>query len=178
MKKALITLTILPFLGAGCLLGQKSTAPELKLQVPGQEQQTPAQHLQEVPAPGQQATGPTILNPEPPDPTLKAGQEDYVRVLNQKAGIEVMMDYVLIHKRGFVVLHEDDNGQPGKIVAASNLLNAGEMREAFVRTKTEAGKTYWAMLHTDNGDGIFDAKTDLPIRDSKDAMVMARFKAE
>lgn len=170
MKNALITLAILPFLGAGCWFTQKAQAPDVGLQVPSQtqEQRPPAQTS---------AVEPKDMVQEPLDPLLKADQNDYVKATDQTAGIEVKLDYVLIHKPGFVVIHEDKDGQPGGFVAAGSLLNVGEMREAFVKTKTQAGKTYWAVLHSDNGDRNFDAKNDLPIRDSNGATVMAKFKA-
>lgn len=167
MKKTLMTLAVLPFIGAGCWFGPKTQTPEPSLQIPGQEQSS-------VAVPG----SPTAAQPEVPSaPEIMSDQNSYIQVKDQPTGIEVRLDYVLLQKQGFVVIHEDKDGIPGAIIGSSELLNAGEIRETFVKVKTEAGKTYWAMLHTDNGDKKFDAKTDAPVKDSKDAIVMAKFKA-
>ncbi|MBI5655104.1 hypothetical protein HZC53_05650 [Candidatus Uhrbacteria bacterium] len=167
MNKLFLSLAILPLIGAGCWFSPKTQAPEPSLQVPGQEQPSAA-------VPGL----PTVAQPEVPGaPEVMSNQNSYIEVKDQPAGIEVKLDYVLLQKQGFVVIHEDKDGMPGAIIGSSELLNAGEMRETFVKVKTQTGKTYWAMLHADNGDKKFDAKTDAPVKDSKDAIVMAKFKA-
>lgn len=72
-------------------------------------------------------------------------------------------------KPGFVVIHEDAAGSPGKILGISPLLLAGENKNLppiKLSRKTTDGETIYAMLHLDNGDGKFDAANDKPALDS------------
>ena len=78
-------------------------------------------------------------------------------------------------KPGYVVIHEDADGSPDKIVSHSALLSAGETADVTVMLNTKAGEKYYAMLHTDNGDGTYSAATDLPTKDAAGAIVMQRF---
>ena len=89
-----------------------------------------------------------------------------------------MIEMVSIEKKGFVVVHEDDGGKVGKIVGTSSLLNAGETKEVTVMMKIHAGLSHLAMLHVDNGDGVFDEKQDLPLKNENGDYVMMSFKGE
>ena len=75
---------------------------------------------------------------------------------------------VRLEKPGFVVVHENALGAPGGILGASGLLVAGETNNpvpiALLRL-TRDGETLYAMLHLDDGDGIFDAMKDKPALD-------------
>jgi putative cell wall-binding protein/plastocyanin len=66
-----------------------------------------------------------------------------------------------LNEPGYVVIHRDDNGQPGSIVGTSGLLE-GEF-DADVAVGMNASGTYWAMLHYDDGDGEFSASADAPV---------------
>ncbi|MBI2033675.1 MAG: hypothetical protein HYT13_01105 [Candidatus Liptonbacteria bacterium] len=74
-----------------------------------------------------------------------------------------------LEKPGFVVIHEDVLGAPGKILGASGLVPAGETKNlapiALLRA-TSDGETLYAMLHLDDGDGAFDRALDKPAKDS------------
>lgn len=69
---------------------------------------------------------------------------------------------------GFVVLHEDAAGLPGVILGASGFLAAGETESPtiiYLSRMTKDGETIYAMLHLDDGDGVFDAGGDRPAVD-------------
>lgn len=66
-----------------------------------------------------------------------------------------------LNEPGYVVIHGDDDGQPGAIAGTSDLLE-GEF-EADVAVGMNASGTYWAMLHYDDGDGEFSASADAPV---------------
>lgn len=87
----------------------------------------------------------------------------------QLPGNSVIISVARLEKPGFVVIHEDNAGTPGNILGVSNLLQEGETRDLpaiqLSRT-TEDGEDIYAMLHLDDGDGIFDAVKDLPALDS------------
>lgn len=173
MKNAIFAFALIPFFGAGCWSAAQDKNQTPYLQVPGQEQQQPQPAAEVSPAAIQ-----PVQDSLPSEPSLVPSQSDYVKIANQKAGNEVMLDYIVIHKRGFAAILNDKDGRPNDIIAASGLLNAGEIRETFIKAKLQAGKTYWVGLYADNGDGRFDAKTDIQIRDAKDAAVMAKFVTE
>lgn len=92
-----------------------------------------------------------------------------IYVAEQAPGRSVSVSVVRFEKSGFVVIHEDAAGAPGKILGASSLLPAGEMENLPPIMLSRAmmdGETIYAMLHFDNGDGKFDAADDKPVLDS------------
>ncbi len=104
--------------------------------------------------------------------------KNYVSVKDQPQGVAVALESVGMEKTGWVVIHEDDNGAPGKILGAQ-LFDAGTVENATVDLLrgTLAGKTYYAMIHLDNGDRAFDPKKDTPVVSESNAPVMVSFKA-
>jgi len=80
----------------------------------------------------------------------------------------VSVALALLANPGFVVVHEDRAGAPGRILGQSAMLGAGETKNlsiALSRSTTD-GETLYAMLHFDDGDGVFDAAKDKPVLDS------------
>ncbi|CAN5170376.1 hypothetical protein BH11PAT1_BH11PAT1_5170 [soil metagenome] len=71
---------------------------------------------------------------------------------------------VVLTKPGFVVIHEDGNGKPGAIIGTSTILKAGKSDNVKIKLsrKTVKGEMLYAMLHTDNGDGLY-TEVDLPV---------------
>lgn len=94
----------------------------------------------------------------------------------QKAGESVVLDSVELTEVGWVVIHEDRGGAPGNALGAARF-------EAGVHTgvavpllrATVPGGLYYAIIHSDDGDRIFDIKKDLPLADSAGAAVRATF---
>lgn len=128
----------------------------------------------EIPPPGPK----TELPPQAAVQSQEATSKNSTIVKDQKPGEEAMIDDVVIERKGYVVIHEDNDGKIGTIVGTSALLNAGETREVPVKMKVHPGLSHWAMLHADNGDGVFDAKLDLPIKDENGDTIMKMFKGE
>jgi hypothetical protein len=98
-----------------------------------------------------------------------------VTVTGQKAGNSIVIDEVSLQKPGYVVIHADDKGKPGAIVARSGLVSAGTKQDLVINYAAKAGTVYYVMLHSDNGDGKFDAAKDLPIMGADAMAVMASF---
>lgn len=76
---------------------------------------------------------------------------------------------VRLEKPGFVVIHEDVGGVPGKILGSSVLLGVGETSNVDpinISRQTEDDETLFAMLHFDNGDGVFNPADDKPVLDA------------
>ena len=92
-----------------------------------------------------------------------------IYVAEQVPSKTVSVVVVHLEAPGFVVIHEDVVGAPGSILGRSALLAAGETKEPtlipLLRT-TKDDETIYAMLHLDDGDGIFDAGKDMPAKDS------------
>lgn len=92
-----------------------------------------------------------------------------IYVAEQKPGDRVLVSLVRLEKPGFVVIHEDAAGNPGKILGVSSLLPKGETKNLLAVTlyrATKDGETIYAMLYFDNGDGAFDDINDKPVLDS------------
>lgn len=100
-------------------------------------------------------------------------------VTDQPAGQSVIMALTVLNEQGWVAIHEDVSGEPGRILGAT-LVFAGERNNVVVDLlrKTVKGQTYYAMLHTDDGDKAFDIAKDLPIKDSTGNVIMMKFVAE
>lgn len=96
---------------------------------------------------------------------------------NQPPGDSVLIDAVILVQNGWVVIHEDRDGSPGNILGARRLgegLHTGE-QVALLRG-TVGGLTYYAMLHNEDGDGVFDHSKDLPLRNESNEIIMAQFE--
>ncbi len=95
--------------------------------------------------------------------------ENAIYIAEQAPSETVSVAIVRFEKPGFVVIHEDVNTAPGKILGVSGLLMAGETKDffgIFLSRSTVDEEIIYAMLHFDDGDGIFDAIKDQPVYDS------------
>ena len=95
---------------------------------------------------------------------------------DQGMGNSVVVTMVVMEVDGFVVVHEDNNGVPGDIIGADPA-KAGESKNLIVTLSryTNEGEVFHAMLHSDNGDGRFNAADDPPIRENLGAPIMMSF---
>jgi len=84
-----------------------------------------------------------------------------VIINDQNAGLEVELTEVVLDKSGWVAIHEDAGGALGNILGAQ-LFDAGEGKGTVSLLRaTDPGKTYYAVVYTDNGDRQFDRVSDL-----------------
>jgi len=84
----------------------------------------------------------------------------------QPIGRDVSVAVVRLERSGFVAIHEDNAGQPGKILGVGGLLPSGETKNLppiRLSRPMEDGETLYAMLHFDNGNGIFNPAEDKPV---------------
>ncbi len=92
-----------------------------------------------------------------------------IYVAEQSPSRTVSVAVARLEKSGFVAIHEDNADKPGKILGVSNVLPAGETKNltpiALSRV-TKDGETLYAMIHPDDGDGVFDPVKDNPAQDS------------
>lgn len=98
-----------------------------------------------------------------------------IYVAEQLPGRSVSVSVVRLEKSGFVAIHEDVGDLPGTILGVSGLLPAGETKNPLpimLSRATGDGEIIYAMLHSDNGDGQFDAAEDKPVLDLGDGTPM------
>lgn len=110
--------------------------------------------------------GTEVENREP-TPKAMLAEKNAVVVNDQKPGTSIVGSIVYLENSGFLVIHEDMNGAPGRILGASALLPSGENENIRVTLAKQVkdGETLHAMLHADSdGDGKFQASTDTPVQ--------------
>ncbi len=96
---------------------------------------------------------------------------------DQFPGNVVFVSSVMLENGGWVEIHADNNGQPGAYIG-SQYFNKGINTGKITLTKpTVEGGLYYAMLHSDDGDKVFNAEKDLPLKDSKGNIIMKLFRA-
>ena len=78
---------------------------------------------------------------------------------------------------GWVALHEETaDGAMGNILGARRFAHGKYFGSAIELLRvTDGEKTYYAVLHSDNGDNIFDFETETPAKDESGALIFARF---
>lgn len=66
---------------------------------------------------------------------------------------------------GFITIHESIGGAPGTLIGTSALLHASAAATDVIPVTTPliAGSDYVALLHVDNGDGVFVVADDMPV---------------
>ncbi len=100
------------------------------------------------------------------------------------SGISASGDRVVIKKvtfdtPGYLVVHESDNGKPGKILGLSILYPIGSSSNITIATadKLQSGKQYLLVMHADNSDLKFIASQDLPAQNKSGQIISATFTA-
>lgn len=106
------------------------------------------------------------------------GDEYSLTIDEQDPGENVMVDELNFAKDAWVVFHADDNGNPGVILSAYRF-NTGKIKnwdvELIDGVALEAGKTYHAMIHEQNGDRGFDYTVDTPLLDENGQPMVVPF---
>lgn len=123
--------------------------------------------------------GKSTQAPTGDDDTTAGSSTEVNRVVmsDQFPGNVVYLSSVQLAKPGFVVVHKDNAGQPGDIIGSAYFdagINPGKIT---LTSSTVEGGVYYAMLHTDDGDKLFDVTKDLPLKDSKGNVIMKLFRA-
>ena len=109
--------------------------------------------------------------------SLAPGAKNAVAVFDQSPGSKVIVSKVVFENRSWLAIHEDAVSAPGKILGAQRF-PAGEWQgEVELVWPTFGGGKYYAMIHADDGDNVFDYTKDLPLKDAKGQMVMIGFYA-
>lgn len=98
-------------------------------------------------------------------------------VSDQMPGNMVVVEFVNFAENGFVVVHESKVGKPGVILGKSALVPAGGDQKITISLSrvSRDGEELVAMLHRDDGDGVFDAAKDAPVKDDTGNTIMMPF---
>jgi hypothetical protein len=98
-------------------------------------------------------------------------------VSDQYPGNVVYVSSVSTDKAGWVVIHKNANGVPGAVIG-SVYVNPGIAPAKVNLTESMTdGSMYYAMLHEDDGDKVFNATKDKSMTDARGNAIMKTFKA-
>ncbi len=111
--------------------------------------------------------------------TGQNGAQEVNRIVmsDQYPGNVVYLSSVQLAKPGWVAIHRDNNGQPGAVIGSTYFESGINPGRINLTQNTTEGGTYYAMLHSDDGDKKFDAAKDQPLRDSRNNIIMRIFRA-
>ncbi|MDP3725571.1 MAG: hypothetical protein Q8R36_00060 [bacterium] len=100
-------------------------------------------------------------------------------VADQKAGFSVIMSMVLLPQSGWVAIHEEgEEGNIGNILGARRFTEGKYFGSAIdLLRETEGEKKYYAVLHEDDGNNVFNFEIEKPALDSFGAVIMEKFIA-
>lgn len=113
----------------------------------------------------------------PTDTTEVVGEVNRIVMSDQFPGNVVYISSVTLANGGWVEIHKDNAGTPGEIIGSA-YFNKGINPGKITLTKpTVEGGIYYAMLHSDDGDKVFNGEKDLPLKDSKGNIIMKLFRA-
>lgn len=106
-----------------------------------------------------------------------SGGKNSVTAADQPAGDTVAVASAALAKDAWIAVHEDINGNPGKILGAQ-MFPAGDTSGIIQLLRaTATGRTYHVMIHADDGDREFSAAEDMPVKNAEGNPVMAKFTA-
>lgn len=100
-------------------------------------------------------------------------------VANQVSGLTVAIDSVTLENSGWVAIHEERDGGLGNILGAAWIPEGtSENVSIDLLRATAAERSYYAVLHGDNGDRTFDYHIDLPLVSETNAPIAVKFFTE
>jgi len=120
-----------------------------------------------------------FLGDKKKEPTAVSAGENILVVSNQPAGEKVVVSMVSVGMNGWVAVHEGaTDGTMGNVLGARRF-DAGKYFGETVELLrgTVEDKTYFVVLHADNGDKEFDYKAEMPVKDTDGNFVSGTFIA-
>lgn len=113
------------------------------------------------------------------DSGLVTGQDtNRVVVTDQFPGNIVYISSVQLTNPGFVVVKKDNAGVPGDIIGSQYFEKGINPGKITLTSSTVEGGTYYATLYADtDGNKIFDAIKDMPLKDAAGNVIMKIFHA-
>lgn len=93
----------------------------------------------------------------------------------QPAGFVVVVSHVSAKDPLWVVIYEDNGGQPGNALGAGRFTSEKTSGLVQLLRGTLPQSTYYGVLHRDDGDRVFSLESDFPLRDEEGTPRMVRF---
>lgn len=135
--------------------------------------------------PGTNTENTTSSNEAPADEedaTPAAASQPAIAASAQPANIAaVTIDQAVLPAGGYIVIHENEEQQPGAVVGHSDYLDPAAYTNftVLLDRDTQAGETLYAMLHTDDGNQTYDFPgPDAPLRNDTGLVVITSFTIE
>lgn len=110
-------------------------------------------------------------------PTTSVTGVNRIVMTDQYPGNIVNLSSVQFENGGWVVVHRDSTGTPGPVIGQMYFEKGVGPGKITVTPPMIEGGTYYAMLHTDDGDKKFDIAKDLPLKDAAGNVIMKIFRA-
>lgn len=112
------------------------------------------------------------------EPAVYNGRE-HVEVIDQNVMGKVTLLSAALKESGYVVIHKEEKGKPGKIIGISPILGTGLYSNKALPLTEDVmpGDILYAMLHSDNGDDTFNPAEDSPVTDDEGIVIMRSFMA-
>ena len=108
--------------------------------------------------------------------TQQTSKTSAVSAIGQTAGYSVST-LVSTDRLGWVAVHEQTNGKPGRILGAKHFGPGTATVVVPLKRATLSGGTYYVMLHGDDGDiSDFTTTRDLPLLGANGLPIMVAFK--
>ncbi len=113
------------------------------------------------------------------DSGLIAGKDtNRVVVTDQFPGNIVYLSSVQLTNPGFVVVQKDNAGTPGDILGSQYFDKGINPGKVTLKSSTTEGSLYYAVLYSDtDGNKMFDATKDMPLKDASGNVIMKTFRA-
>lgn len=109
--------------------------------------------------------------------TMDSKEINRITITDQFPGNIVYISTVQLAQPGFVVIHKDNAGKPGDIIGSAYFDKGINNGKITLKMPTMEGGVYYAALHLDNGDKVFDSTKDMAIKDSAGQMIIKLFRA-
>jgi hypothetical protein len=123
-------------------------------------------------SPSTDMTGDTMSTSTPATNTPGANS---IVMSDQYPGNVVYISSVTVANGSWMEIHKDNNGQPGAYIGSAWVDAGTSPVKVTVTSPIVDGGTYYAMLHSDNGDKKFDSTVDLPLKDTNGNIIMRVF---
>lgn len=130
-----------------------------------------------VPAAPAAAVKAVRAEPAKPTSAVNVSAGVALDVLDQMAGSLVIVRSATFVRPGWVAIHEDRDGKPGNVLGAALFDRGTAVGLVELLRRTVAGGLYYAVLHDDDGDHLFEMKEDAILRTTAGEPVLDTFRA-
>ena len=122
--------------------------------------------------------GDTVGTDVTPSPSATDLNEiNRIVIADQYPGNVVYVSSAQLANGGWVVIHKDNAGTPGAVIGSAYVEKGIAPVKITLTEQTLDGQLYYAMLHSDDGDKIFDVVKDVALKDSRGNVIMKTFRA-